>query len=172
MPRGGARPGAGRPKKPLAEKVLSGNPGRRTLKVLEFESPALDMPITPDYLGDLAAGVDNCPGAKEIFEQTAAWIETTGCLHLINPEFITEYSILKARWFGCETKNKAGLLAPHPTTGKAMSSPYVRLGLEYLRAADVCWGKIWSIVSQNAERSFKAAPHDDAMERLLSVRNG
>ena len=36
MPRGGARPGAGRPKKPLNEKLLDGNPGRRDLTVLKF----------------------------------------------------------------------------------------------------------------------------------------
>ena len=170
MPRGGPRPGSGRPKKPLAEKVLSGNPGKRELKVLEFSAPALDVPAPPDYLEDLAAGVGSCPGAKYLYEETVRWLESTGCLHLINPQFISEYAILKTRWLSCEVKNKAGLLAPHPTTGQAIPSPYVRMGLDFLRAADAAWAKIWAVVTQNAERTYSASPHDDAMEKLLAAR--
>lgn len=33
--RGGARPGAGRPKKALSEKIASGNPGGRTLTQID-----------------------------------------------------------------------------------------------------------------------------------------
>ena len=172
MPRGGARPGSGRPKKPLAEKVLAGNPGKRELKVLEFEAPVLDIPAPPDYLADVAAGIGSCPGAAEIFEQTAAWLESTGCLSLINPAHIEEYALLKSRWLSCEAKNKAGLLSPHPTTGNAIPSPYVRMGLDFLGAANVVWAKIWSVVAQNAERNYSATPHDDAMERLLVSRRG
>ena len=127
MPKGGARPGSGRPKKPLAEKVLEGNPGKRELKVLEFAAPVLDLPSPPDYLADVAAGIGACPGASEIFEQTAAWLETTGCLALINPAHIEEYALLKARWLSCEAKNKAGLLSAHPTTGNAIPSPSVSI---------------------------------------------
>ena len=36
MPRGGARIGAGRPKKPLNDKVLEGNPGKRELTKMQF----------------------------------------------------------------------------------------------------------------------------------------
>ena len=35
---GGARPGAGKKKKPLADKVLEGNPGKRQLQVIEFKT--------------------------------------------------------------------------------------------------------------------------------------
>jgi len=170
MPKGSPRPTAGRPKKPLAEKVLAGNPGRRDLKVLEFEAPALDIPTPPDHLADIAAGDGNCPGAKEIFELTTAWLETTGCLALINPAHIEEYAVLKSRWLECEAKNRAGLLARHPTTDQPIPSPYVRMGLDFLGAANTAWGKIWTVVAQNAERVYNATPHDDAMERLLAAR--
>jgi len=36
MPRGGARAGAGRPKKSLSDKLLEGNPGKRELTALRF----------------------------------------------------------------------------------------------------------------------------------------
>ena len=37
MPSGGYRPGAGRPKKSVSEKILEGNPGKRPIEVLDFE---------------------------------------------------------------------------------------------------------------------------------------
>jgi len=167
---GGPRPGSGRPRKPLAEKILAGNPGKRDLKVLEFEAPALDMPAPPEHLADIASGEGSCPGAAEIFKQTAAWLETTGCLALINPAHIEEYSVCKARWLACEAKNKSGLLARHPTTDQPIPSPYVRMALDFLGAANTAWGKIWTVVAQNSERSLNLTPHDDAMERLLAAR--
>ena len=41
--RGGARVGAGAKKKPLADKIAEGNPGKRKLTVIEFEDKATDL---------------------------------------------------------------------------------------------------------------------------------
>ena len=41
--RGGARIGAGAKKKPLADKITEGNPGKRKLTVIEFENQAADL---------------------------------------------------------------------------------------------------------------------------------
>ena len=41
--RGGARIGAGAKKKPLAERIAEGNPGKRKLTVIEFEDQAADL---------------------------------------------------------------------------------------------------------------------------------
>lgn len=38
--RGGARAGAGAKKKPLADKIAEGNPGRRKLTVIDFQDTA------------------------------------------------------------------------------------------------------------------------------------
>ena len=38
--RGGARVGAGAKKKPLADKIAEGNPGRRRLTVTDFDTAA------------------------------------------------------------------------------------------------------------------------------------
>ena len=43
--RGGARPGAGRKKKALSEKIAAGNPGHRPLKMLDpVAIDTVDMP--------------------------------------------------------------------------------------------------------------------------------
>ena len=41
--RGGARIGAGAKKKPLADKIAEGNPGKRTLTVIDFDNKAVDL---------------------------------------------------------------------------------------------------------------------------------
>lgn len=38
--RGGARIGSGQKKKPLADKIAEGNPGKRKLEVVEFQNTA------------------------------------------------------------------------------------------------------------------------------------
>ncbi len=171
MAKGGQRIGAGRPKKPLAEKILEGNPGKRNITVLDFGVPleACELPTPPDYLAEAAKGMGSYPSAAEIFEKVTAWLETTGCLHLIPPEHIAEYSLLKARWLECESKNaQHGLLAKHPTSGQPIASPYMRIGIDYLSAADNAWGRIWTIVTQNSQQDFKSnSPNNDIMERLL-----
>ena len=40
---GGARPGAGRKKKALSEKIMDGNPGKAPLTKLQFEIQKTDM---------------------------------------------------------------------------------------------------------------------------------
>jgi hypothetical protein len=174
VPRGGKRVGAGRPKKPLAEKIMEGNPGKRKLEVLSFpeSSEIAEFPSPPQYLKDASRADGNWPGASEIYEKVSAWLETTGCLQLISPDHITEYSLLKARWLECEAMNaKHGLLAKHPVSGQPIASPYVRMGIDYLKAADSAWSKIWSVVSENSKKDYRwNNPNEDVMEALLSKR--
>ena len=52
--RGGARPGAGRKKKSLADKVAAGNPGGRQLKIIDLpdgaELEGEDIPEPSSYI--------------------------------------------------------------------------------------------------------------------------
>jgi hypothetical protein len=54
MGRGGARQGAGRPKKPLADKILEGNPSKRPLTIVEFPNAAElqggEMPAPSEFM--------------------------------------------------------------------------------------------------------------------------
>ncbi len=147
MPRGGARDGAGRKSKPLSEKILEGNPGKRPLKVLNFVNPSLEETMSfplPEYLSELSKGTDILPGADSIYKEVVAWLERTGCSHLISPLLIQKYAVLTARWIECENKNaQHGLLTRHPSIqGAAMESPFVGMGLNYLRSANAVWTQI------------------------------
>ena len=163
---GGARPGAGRKKKPLADKLMEGNPGKRPNKVLGFaEGLPHDMEL-PEYLEDFA-GFDIEPDVNEFYRSTVKWLERTGCLHMINPDFIAEYAMLKTRWLECEFI--VGSLFAHHRISMATTS--ADMGLKYLKQADAAWGKIWAIVAQNCEYNLGSEnPNAEIMAALLSAK--
>ena len=47
MASGGRRPGAGRPKKAAAQKILEGNPGRRPIEVVNLSAEGVELPNEP-----------------------------------------------------------------------------------------------------------------------------
>jgi hypothetical protein len=166
---GGARPGAGRKKKPLAEKLLDGNPGKRKPQVLNFGDNLPSGAEVPDYLDDFAA-MELEPGIGTIYTNTVKWLERTGCLPLINPDFIAEYAICKTRWLECELLVRT-LIMTHNKNGELVPNPAAEMGLKYMKQADIVWGKIWSIVAQNCTTDFGGDnPHDDIMRGLLDMK--
>ncbi len=171
---GGARPGAGRKKKPLAEKVESGNPGGRTLKVLDVpELEGVDMPKPGDYLSSTQRDGSQLQ-AKEIYEVTWEWLKKIGCTSIVFPQLVERYAMCAARWIQCEEMNsQMGLLSKHPTTGKPCQSPFVNIGINYMNQAIRTWNEIYQIVKENCSTEYSADnPQDDLMERLLRARKG
>jgi len=175
--RGGARIGAGQKKKPLADKILEGNPGRRKLMVMEFTDTAdlegQSMPPPREYL---AAKQKNGKAtlAVEIYEKTWQWLKERRCEHLIPAQLIEQYAQSVARWIQCEECiTEFGFLAKHPTTGNAIPSPYVSMSQSFMKQANNLWYQIYQVVRENCASDYKGAtPHDDAMERLLTARRG
>ena len=168
---GGARPGAGRPRKPLAEKILEGNPGKRKPKVLEFSGRSQIDPEPPEYLlayyGHRFAGG---PGIGDIYKDTVVWLEQTGCIHLINPAFIMDYAIVKSHWYEAERFITASTLAYKPGDDKLMvANPVIDVSVKYFKMAESAWARIWEIVQQNSERSWSSNPNDDLMEGLIRM---
>lgn len=162
MGKRGPKPGTGgRPKKALYDNIIEDNPGKRPLMVL---SEDINQEDTTDYTPPKFLNEKG----KEIFKQTVEWLKGTGCLGFINPQHISEYAHCKSRWLECEQWNDKNLLAKHPTTGQPMQSPYVDIGLKYLRQADTAWTKIWDIVKENSQVDFrKGNPNEDAMTALF-----
>jgi hypothetical protein len=170
---GGARPGSGRPRKPLAEKILEGHPGKRKPKVLGIVADN-DTPVPeyPERLAYYPTKVSGLPTSQDIFHETVEFLKTTGCLHLINPAFIEEYALLKARFFEAERTISKTMLAyetkdEKKTTKMIEANPAVDISLKYLRAADQVWAKIWDVVRQNSETLYGSTPNDDLMRGLL-----
>ena len=170
MPRGGARVGAGRPKKPLADKLLEGNPGKRELTVLkklsEFQGENQTdnskprntknqrtlISKMPTYL-DITAkeGGDALPPASELYKMLADFIDGVGCADFVSPSLMEDFAFLRRGYLECEYMNrKLGRIA----SGKR--SPYVNMALDYQKAMMTVYNQIWLVISRNCEEKYES----------------
>jgi len=173
---GGARIGAGQKKKPLAEKIQNGNPGKRPLEMVSFPTTDLngaDMPPPQVYM--TAKQKDGgSTVAVEVYEKTWRWLNERGCAHLIPPQVLENYAQTVGRWVQCEEAISAyGFLSKHPTTGAPIQSPFVSMSQSFMKQANNLWYQIYQIMRENCSAPFEGkSPQDDVMERLLSARRG
>ena len=166
--RGGKRTGAGRKPKPLAEKIQE---GQKAIALAMPEQDGLDGEdvesirefLSEDQrLGDLYG--------KEIWDQMASWLRQRNCAHLVSPHLLEQYSMAMARWIQLERiNNEMGFLSKHPTTGAAITSPFVTMAQGYLKQANILFQQIFSIVSENCREPVTGNPQDDMMEKLLGM---
>jgi hypothetical protein len=172
--RGGARIGAGAKKKPLADKIAEGNPGGRTLTVMEFNNAAdlqgQEMP-EPNKMLEAVQKDGKTLLAGEVFRETWQWLHERGCSSLVSPQLLERYAMSVARWIQCEEAvTEFGFLAKHPTTGNAMQSPYVAMGQNYMTQTNRLWLEIFQIVKENSAAEYRGSnPQDNVMERLLTA---
>jgi len=170
--RGGARIGAGKKKKPLAEKILDGSADKAS--VVDFGEALLmgvDMPPPREHLSAKQAGGSELVAA-DIYRATWKWLDERGCSALIPAQIIEQYAMAAARWVQCEESvSKFGYLAKHPTTGNAMKSPYVAMSIDFSKQANHLWLQIYQVVKENCSTGYGGTtPQDDTMERLLTAR--
>ena len=175
--RGGARLGAGAKKKPLADKIAEGNPGKRAITVINFENAekleGQEMPKPSEMLSAVQKDGKTLEAA-EIYKKTWEWLHERGCSSLVSPQLLERYAMSAARWIQCEEAvTEYGFLAKHPTTGNAMQSPYVAMGQNYMSQTNRLWMEIFQIVRENCASEYGGeSPQDDVMEKLLMARKG
>jgi hypothetical protein len=174
---GGARPGAGRPRKSLADKQLEGFPGKRRPKVLHFEGEAAPVQ-PPEWLRNYGESHAGRPTCDQIYQDTVAWLEQTGCAHLVNPEYISDYAIIKASWYEASRWITHLGLCYIPKTKEGdkseslVQNPMVDVAAKYYKMANAAWHKIWSVVAQNSEMLLGDDPNNDMMSYLLNNKPG
>ena len=103
---GGARPGAGRKKKALSEKIIDGNPGKAPLTKLQFglketDMHGEDMPPVSEYLKQVTKNSQQNL-APQIYEDTWRWLNERGCAIYVKKELIEQYALYMQRWIQCE----------------------------------------------------------------------
>lgn len=116
--RGGARIGAGAKKKPLADKIAEGNPGKRALTVISFDDRAAElegqaMP-KPSKMLSAVQKDGKALVAEDIYKETWEWLAERGCASLVSPQLLERYAMSVARWIQCEEAvTEFGFLAKH-----------------------------------------------------------
>lgn len=182
--RGGRRVRAGDKPQPLVDKITKGRAAKvlevpdlhpeSLLEVDDLEGAAQlygeDMPAPSDYLS--ARQKDGKPlGAGVLFIETWRWLKDRGCEKFVNPRLIEAYAQAFTRFIQCEEAiSTYGLLGKHPTTGGAITSPFVQMSQSFQKQANLLWYEIFDIVKQNSTTAFVGNPQDDIMEALLSGR--
>lgn len=184
--RGGRRVRAGDKPQALSDKITNGKaatilelPDLHPESILEAEDldsaaelNGEDMPPPSDYLSSRQK--DGKPlGADALFVETWKWLKERGCERFVNPRLIEAYAQAFTRYIQCEEAiSLYGMLGKHPTTGGAITSPFVQMSQSFQKQANLLWYEIFDIVKQNCTTAFVSNPQDDIMEALLSGRRG
>ena len=175
--RGGARVGAGTKKKPLADKIADGNPGRRKPLVIDFENNSRFKRSA--HAEAICHALRHAEGRQDAGRRRnlrihLKWLAERGCASLVSPQLLKRYAMSVAHWIQCkEAVTEYGFLAKHPTTGNAIQSPYVAMNQNFMSQTNRLWIEIYRIVKENCSGEYGgASPHDDVMERLLQTRRG
>ena len=169
--RGGKRTGAGRKRKPLAEKIQEGKKATALSfpNVDPYDNPEIDK-IKNFLSTEQVSGAGELYG-KEVFEQMVDWLRLHNAAHLVNPQLLEQYSMAMARWIQAENKiSDHGFLGQHPTTRAIISNPYVSIAQAYLKQANLLYQQIFSIVAANSTEPVTGNPQDAMMEKLLTHR--
>ncbi len=168
--RGGARPGAGRKPKALADKLKEQK--KVTAMTVPPELKGVEMPSIREYLMEQQRdGTKLC--SEEVYEETMRWLKEMQCDSFVPKQLVEQYAMTVGRWIHCEqTISKLGYIAKHPTTGAAISSPYVKMAMDYSKQATTLSNEIYQIVKENCPKEVVNNPNDDVMEILLRARKG
>ena len=184
--RGGRRVRAGDKPQALADKIAAGR-AARILEAADLRPESIlragnlsgaadlsgeEMPAPSEYLS--ARQKDGRPlGADALFIETWKWLAERGCEKFVNPRLVEAFAQAFTRYIQCEEAISIyGLLGKHPTTGAAISSPFVQMSQSFQKQANLIWYEIFEIVKQNCTTAFVGNPQDDVMERLLNARKG
>ena len=110
--------------------------------------------------------------AEEVYKETWLWLKEKGCERLVSAQLLEQYAMSVSRWIQCqEAVSEFGFLAKHPTTGAAMTSPYVKMSQDFLKQANLIWYQIFQVVKDNSLSGYGGSnPQDDLMERILNRR--
>ncbi|MVB09481.1 hypothetical protein CAFE_01370 [Caprobacter fermentans] len=181
MPSGGARKGAGRKPKPLAEKLAAGNPGHRPLKKVEFTGTGgVDPHEPPAYLRVMEKREqENRPGIPtptELYTDTVKYLEPSGCLNLVPAALIADYAM--AKYYLLHAQYELGKTATVVKIKKGLKkepaetyeiTDFAEAMLKMQKNVLATWEPIWDIVSRNSEQ-LVTNPKKDLLAVIIGGR--
>lgn len=156
--RGGARPGAGRPKK---------NKGQKPQKTESVLNSAVSSPALSDVeKAQFPACREQLRGtdAEDIYYSIYKFAKDCNADKQLPQELVELFAMSYYRWADAEKSiSKDGVISKHPTTGAPCKSPLVSVSDQYSKQAQNYWYAIWSII----KGSEPIDNNDDDMADLL-----
>lgn len=75
--------------------------------------------------------------AADIYRETWEWLDKLGVAKAVSPQLLERYAMCSARWIQCEEMTtKLGYLSKPPTTGKPIPSPFINIGINYMKSGE------------------------------------
>jgi hypothetical protein len=147
--RGGRRVGAGHPRSPLTEKLLTGNHGKPITHLKVLPSDEEQKPDGFIMLDGIEGGFE-IPTAESIYTIMRDFLERTGCVDVVPISLVEDFAFLRRSYLECEYMNrKKGRLID------GSRSPYVAMALDYQKASLQVFNHIWSIVEKNSAEQYE-----------------
>ena len=164
---------AGRKSKALAEKMATGNPGGRKLKIIDLpdgaELEGEDIPEPSSYIKSKQKAVGEFD-AEHIYRYIYLYLKEKGCDKLVSKHLVEQYAMSVSRLMQCEEAiSEYGFLSKHPTTGAACASPFVAMAQNYQKQVNTIWYQIFQVVRENCSQDYNP-DESDPMELLLRSR--
>jgi len=167
---GGARPGAGRPRRDLKTAIES-DVHKSKIKTIQKPEAVDEVPTVPEckeYLTEAQkTGVEL--GAKEYYEELWAWLAERKCEHLFQPSYLQNFAMQQARYAQLERMiSRIGFVAKNDK-GTLVLNPIEKAAQDRLRIVNQMYFVIESAVKANSTEAFGGLPgFEDPMEKLLS----
>jgi len=157
MPSGGYRPGAGRPRKNIADKKLEGRP--TGMSGVGQPKPPPKKVASKNVMAEyFSMAMKECekevPSADILRTEIEEYVSARGCDGFVAPQTITDYVLNRQGFLACEAMNrKIGRM-----TKDLKLSPYVTAGQGYYKAMRDDFNLIMQIINrysgnQNEEKN-------------------
>lgn len=162
---GGRRPGAGRKKKALTDRISEG----KSASVVSYEvtQSLKDVTPLPDVLDFMKRDqMDKIPfHAERVFRETWKYLSAAGVAEIVGIQQVQAFAQMVARWIQCEEAvSKMGIVARR-ASGSLVVSPYVTAGNDYLKMANNIWSGIVQVMKENSSTDWKTNKPEDAILR-------
>lgn len=175
MASGGARVGAGRPRKPLEEKIKDGDIEATGINaeanVLSVEVLEDNMPTVKEYMESQQK--DGKPlGADEQLKDIFSWVAKMGCKDHVPTMLLEQYAMNRARWIALQNAiSEYGYINRKGSSGNVQVSPFVTALIAIEKQMNTTFFMINSIVKDNCIVGYQNyTPQDNMMEQLLKSR--
>jgi len=147
VPRGGKRTGAGRKKLPLGVHAAKTK--------LEFADKG-GATEPPDYLHIMQKKHRNFGVLSpiEIYKKTAAFLEKTGCLHLIHEDLIANYAVARHYLLCAQSELSETSFVARDKANVMYITTFGEAMLLLQKNVISTWNPIWEIVSRNCEKTI------------------
>ena len=139
--RGGARPGAGRPRKALAEKIAEGKTAEVMMQPANIESA--ETPPVRNFMKELQRDGTKLL-ADDVYTETYQWLKERSCEKIVSRQLVEQYAMSISRWIHCEADRhqiRIYFQTSYNWCGNCLS--YVAMSQNYMKQANQIWNQIF-----------------------------